>query len=431
MMLIRKAVFIFLIYGLGTGCSPKNKKLVSAGFADSLQINYQTSSLLQSVNGNLDFWEKRMDSIPEDFINGPEYAAALVSRYRIYGNIADLHKADSLLLRSASVQRWLEPGIIRNLASLSLLRHQFSRADSLFNKAWSIDGRSVPNLFLSFDISFERGDMQRAKTALAMLQSGNSYGFLFRHSKLEHHQGSLDTAVSYMLRAAERAGTNKHLRQVALSNAADLSFHNGNSREALELYKESLLIDPSDMHSLLGLAWIALIHDKDDSLAEKICMFVTKKKQQPEALLKLSEIAEMRGDSLKQKLYAGMFAQEVLDRQYGLMYTKYLIDLYTGVLKKPALALAIAEADILNRPTPQVYAWYVWSLYCNGQTGKAMDMYKGFVSGKPLEGLELYYMGKFMKGLGKSETASKFFKAAYKNKTDLSPSKVSEVENNL
>jgi len=58
-------------------------------------------------------------------------------------------------------------------------------------------------------------------------------------------------------------------------------------------------------------------------------------------------------------------------------------------------------------------------------------MYEKFVSGKPLEGLELYWMGKIMQGLNKGYNANEFFKAAEKNKYDLSPAKIKDLEKNL
>jgi hypothetical protein len=53
------------------------------------------------------------------------------------------------------------------------------------------------------------------------------------------------------------------------------------------------------------------------------------------------------------------------------------------------------------------------------------------VSGKPLEGLELYWMGKYMQAQDKDYNAKEFLKAAYKNRYDLSPGMVRELEKGL
>jgi len=413
------------------GCKNNSKPLVDAGYLDTIMIRYQQSANIRTSQDNLEFWEHKMDSLPDNFVNGPEYASALISRFRLSGNIDDLIKADSLISQSNHSNQEKEAGIFRSLASLSLLQHRFADADSFYKRAFLIEGKTYPNYFLAFDVDFERGDVGTAKSMLSFLKKGNSYGYLFRRSKYEHAEGSLDSSISLMLQAADRAGNNKYLRQTALSNAGDLFLHAADPKEALAKFQESLNIDGSDLHSITGIGWIALMHDKNYALAEKIFQFVREHQQSPDILLKLQQLAEAKKDSTASLKYAEEFASKASREKYGLMYTKYLVDLYTDVLKSPRLAINIVEKDLINRPNPQVYAWYVWSLYCNGQLEKAEDMYRKSVSGRPLEGLELYYMGMYMKGTGKNYNAQQFFKAAYKNRYDLSPAKLEEVRKNL
>ena len=103
------------------------------------------------------------------------------------------------------------------------------------------------------------------------------------------------------------------------------------------------------------------------------------------------------------------------------MYNKYLIELYTGILQDPAHAEYLAKGELENRSTPQTYAWYAWTLYSNNKKEAAMELYKKNISGMPLEGLELYWMGKLMQGMNKEYNAKAFFEAAYANKYDLAP----------
>ena len=231
-----------------------------------------------------------------------------------------------------------------------------------------------------------------------------------------------------MKKATELAGNSIGLRQTAISNTGDLYMHAADPANANKLYMQSIRLDASDLHSLMGIGWIALVHDRQDSLAEKIFKFVQTKTKSPEVLLKLAQVAEQRADSISEKKYADEFVHIVTDTVYGNMYNKYLIDLYSGFLHEPAKAVAIAERELTNRVSPQTYSWYVWSLYMNNQQQKALELYDKYVSGKPLEGLELYYMGKMMKGIGKGYNAEQYFKVAYKNRYDLSPAKQKDIE---
>jgi Tfp pilus assembly protein PilF len=412
-------------------CRQNENKIVSTAFADSLIGHYSISPAAIAADSNLAFWKRRMDHDPDNFVNGPEYASALNACFRLHGNIHDLLKCDSLYKCSDKANQEKEPGIFRTLASLAMTQHQFQQAENFLEKAIQIEGNSVPNIFMDFDVSFELGKYARAKYLLSLLQKERSYGYLFRRSKLEHYYGSLDTAIGYMLKASQKTNNNNNLKQVSLSNAADLCIHKGKLDEAYKLYVESIKTDASDLHSIMGIGWIALVHDKNFSLARRIFQLVQKNTQSPDIILKLEQAAEANGDQMLAEKYANDFTTIANDSVYGGMYRKYLIELYTGILHQPVKALELAEKEINNRPTPQTFAWYCWSLVCNHKTEQAYQIYKRYISGKPLEGLELYYMGKLMLRLNKGYNAQQFFEAAHKNRYDLGPEKQIDLEENL
>ena len=113
------------------------------------------------------------------------------------------------------------------------------------------------------------------------------------------------------------------------------------------------------------------------------------------------------------------------------MYNKYLLQLYTGILHDPARAESMAKDELINRATPQTYAWYAWALFVNGKKQDAYRVFEKYVSGQPLEGLELYWMGKMMKGLDKGYNAQEFFKAAYQTRYDLGPAIEADIQKEL
>lgn len=425
---MRTNYFALVIAIILFSCNKKTESVVETVFTDSLIKNYSVSPLYKTTQSNYEFWKMRMDSLPDNYVNGPKYAGALSSLFYTTGNVDYLLKADSLLQQSLFAYQDREPGLNNTLAYLAINQHQFNRADSLLKVVVLAEGQTKANAFLDFDISFEKGDYRRSKNLLATLKDENSYNYLFRKAKFEHYDGSLDTAIACMLKAAELAADNKYLKQAALSNAADLCLHKGDLNKAFSLYKSSINIDAADMHSITGIGWIALVHDKKDTLADNVFRFVQTHNQSPDILLKLMQVAEFRGDSILQRQYAEEFINKVSNKNYGNMYHKYLIDLYTGIINEPSKAVALAEKELIDRANPQTYAWYVWSLYCNNEKEKAYTYFKSYVSAQPLEGLELYYMGKMMEGLDKKYNATEFYKVAMKNKYDLSPSKQKYLE---
>jgi hypothetical protein len=402
-------------------CKNEHKAVVSVAFIDSLINNYSDSAVTNSIETDLKFWKRRIIPSNPGLVNELQYASCLVNRFHLSGDINDLKESDSIfnIADRAFNHKETSPDIalVRN----SILQHRFKMADSLLKHAKNIGIKKYESAILGFDVAFELGYYPVAEFELKQIASSSDYGYNFRKAKLAHYNGELDTAIAAMHRASELADANISLKQAALSNEADLNLHNGNLQKANELYVQSIRLSAGHLHSIMALGWIALVHDKNDSLAEKIFHFVRSKTKAPDVIFKLAQLADARGDSAMQKKYANEFVAIATAPVYGNMYNKYVLELYSGILSGPAKADALAARELLNRTTPQTYAWYVWALYSNNKTVEAEKIYQQHVSGKPLEGLELYWMGKYMQAKDKGYNAQQYFKAAFKNKYDLSP----------
>ncbi len=410
-------------------CGDRGKTVVNASFADSLVTHYSPSQTEEVNKNDLIFWQKRMETLPDNFVNGPKLASALLARFHLYGDIRDLLKADSLVKECNKNYGEKEDGVLLKLAGICMLRHRFGEAADDVEKAKKISGPSYAALMTAFDASFEMGQFGEAERILRSAKPDTTYAAYFRRSKYEHYAGNLDNSIHYMLMALTKSEGNKYLKQTALSNAGDLYIHKGKLEDAYQQYLKSIKIDGADFHSIMGIGWIAMAKDKNYPLAQKLFMFVKQHTFSPDVLLKLEQLAEARNDTVAQTEYARKFALQATRPVYGTMYNKYLIGLYTGILHNPSIALQLAEEEVNNRPTPQTFAWYAWTLLQNGQSQKAYRIFQSSVSGQPLEGLELYYMGKLMQYENKNYNAGEFFKAAWNNRYDLSPSEVKELEN--
>lgn len=420
---MKQIISIALAAAILSSCSSRKETATDIAYIDSLLSNY-TPSQSEKINAaDLIFWKKALDTLPGTFSNEVKYAGSLAGRFHLYGDISDIRSADSIISKLNIEYKETDAGPLRTLAGYAILQHRFLEADQFIQKALVIGSDKYASELIAFDVALERGNYEKARAILRACRSTNDYGYFFRLSKYMHYDGTLDSSIEAMKKAAELAGGNDALKQAALSNTADLYLHAADPVKAADLYRQSLQLGASDYHSLMGLGWIALVYDKKDSLAERIFRFVQTKTKSPEPLLKLMQVAQQRGDSMMEKKYALDFIQQVSDTAYGNMYNKYLVELYNDVLDEPYKAVKTAEREIANRATPQTYAWYVYSLFRNGEQAKAMELYEKYVSGKPLEGLELYYMGMMMKRMNKGYNADNYFKSARKNRYDLSPAK--------
>jgi tetratricopeptide (TPR) repeat protein len=409
--------------------SCSNKPVVESKYVDSLLSNYSISAQAKTQEQDLSFWKSRYDSLPPDLVNKQKYAQALAARFYIYGDINDIRKADSIIQSLNQFYKESEPGPLLTLAGYNMTQHRFKEGKNYLKKAASLKAESYAVKLMSFDAEFELGNYLMAQSLLASTILPEDYGYNFRLAKYDHYAGALDSAIAHMMKAGELAKS-PGLKQIALSNAADLLIHAGKINKAYELYKECIRLNSADFHSISGLGWIALTYDHNDSLAKKIFSFVQVKLRSPDPLWRLSQAYEL-SDSAMAKNYALQFIKQTSDSVYGTMYNKYSVDLYTGILHEPSKAVTISRKEIENRATPQTWAWLAWSLAANGQTTEAYNVYKENVSGKPLEGLELFWMGKMMKALNKGYNARQYFEAAYKNRYDLSPKQQHELDDYL
>jgi hypothetical protein len=412
-------------------CKNSKSKIVDNVYADSLINHYSLPAQVKYSESDLQFWKNRIDPKLPGQVNESKYAAALITRFHQFGNIRDVKEAEAILKNVNQTYNNTLSSPFVALTSSAMLQHHFMQADTLLQKAKKIGIDGFTTNTLSFDVNFELGKYTDAAFYLKQLKKDKDYSYYFRRSKFDHLNANIDSAISAMLKAAHLVKSTPYLRGIALSNAADLYIHAGDLQKAADIYKECIRLNTLDFHSIMGLGWIALVHDKNDTLAEKIFKFMQTKNKLPDPLFKLYQMAQGRGDKALEKKYASEFVAEATDTLYGKMYNKYVIEIYTGILHEPAKAENLAKNELNNRATPQTYAWYAYTLFQNNKNNEAYKVFQQHVSGQPLEGLELYYMGKMMNGLGKGYNANEFFKAADKNKYDLSPDMAKDLKANL
>jgi hypothetical protein len=408
----------------------RNEKLliVNVAFTDSVLSNYTIPSEIKSNDAELLFWKNRINPHNPGIVNELKYAATLMRRFHYTGDIQDVETADSILRKTDTLFKYREAAPNLSLVSHYLLQHRFNEASTTLQKARTIGLKKYDLYAVSFDVDLETGNYLEANSNLYSIRAENDYGYNFRQSKWQHYKGNMDSAISAMNKAIELSGNDVSLRQAALSNTADLYLHNGELEKANQLYMQSIKLSAADLHSMMGIGWIALVHDKNIATAEKIFQFVQTKTLSPDALFKMIQVEAAKHDSIKARRLANEFVHKVNNSLYGNMYNKYLIDLYTGILNDPAKAEQVAVKELNNRNTPQCYAWYVYALYKNGKPDQAFKLYQQYVAGKPLESLESYWIGKMMLGIKKGYNAKNYLEEAYNNRYDLDLKKINDIE---
>jgi tetratricopeptide (TPR) repeat protein len=422
-------IFVVFILSCNSGRAP----IVIDKFIDSLLSHYTIPALARTNAIELGFWKNKMNEEKPGLINVQNYTNALLMRYNLFGDIRDLNVCDSLINGLFRQYGKEDQNLPLTLAGYNLILRKLREARKWLQIANMQGQQTVEKkevlLTLEFDLFFESGQYDSAAVVLASLKKKADYAYFFRLSRMEDLNGFSDSAIYHILKAAELAKANDYQKQLALTQAAEFYIRLGNFKKANDIYRYCINLNPCDFKSILGFGWIALTSDKDDSLSEKIFRFVGSHFKTPDPLYELSLIAGSRQDENMQYKFAKDFAAAADDSIFGNRYNLELIDLYTGILHLPGRAEILAQKETINRPSPQSFAWYSWALFKNNKKDQALQVFQRQITGRSLDGLSAYWIGKLLKSSQQETQAAQFFDSARKMPFNLSPEKRKDLEN--
>jgi tetratricopeptide (TPR) repeat protein len=380
---------------------------------------------LKNCNEEILFWRNKELTNPSDTYLS-KIGGAFAKRFAITGVIEDINTSDSLFKQVIK----LDPnrtGAYQALAVNCMTRHEFRQARNYIEKALVIGDNKAASLFTLFDISMELGDIDGAKHILSQFENKNAFAYLIREAKVDDQEGKLDVAIEKMERAYERIKDDPSLFSWTLSNLGDMYGHEGRVDEAYQAYLSVLKKNPAHDFSLKGIAWIALSHDHNTTLAKHITSALLKRKEMPDMHLLLAKIAEQENNLLEKNTQLQLFTQKASEAKYGDMYNKYLALLEAEEFKNPSRTVEIATIEISNRPTPQSYDLLAWGYFQQGHVEKAIEVAQQHVEGKTFEPEATYHLGVIYEKIDE-EKSRDFLKKALQSSFELGPSIAATIQ---
>ena len=386
----------------------------------------------EKVNAELSFWQQRLQKDTGNFVDMLKMASRHLHLFRMTGNVADLKLGDSLLKRSDSKLKNTDPDILHALSQNSITQHRFHDADLYNTTAVKAGSDLYTTCLLEFDAGMELGTYRDASQKLEQLVDKSSFDYLIRKAKLEDHRGNLDKAIILMEQAFEKIkNRNQSLYCWTLSNLADMYGHAGKIDQAYKAYLTVLQKDNSFLYALKGIAWIAYSHDKNSKEAKRILHYLLLQTKMPDLYLMLAELEEFDGNENKKMEYLLQFLADVERPEYGDMYNKYLIHIYTEEIKDYDKALALAEKEINNRPTPETHSWLAWVYYNKGDNSKAFTIAKNYVNKQNFEPDAVLNTALIYTANGKKAEARKMLKECLSASFEIGPVKTKFVQEQL
>jgi tetratricopeptide (TPR) repeat protein len=378
---------------------------------------------MQKINADMDFWGKRLKEDPEDVVAKSSLAGLYSAKFKIAGDINDILVSDSLYLIANSLLKTSSSSLFRSLAANCITRHNFLLAQLYIDSALSMGDDLYLSLLMQFDIAMELGKFDLAEQTLHRIGGKNGFDYLVREAKFLDHKGKLEEAIGKMEAALKKAiASNKEsLVLWAKSNLGDMYGHGNRFKEAYQCYLEVLNIEPDYLYALKGIAWLAFSHDRNQQESKYILNYLSKLHPIPEYHLLLAEIAAYEKDAATEKRLLDQFVNEVSDSRYGDMYNKYVFYIMSDDRKDLNKALAIAETEITNRPTPQSYDLLAWAYYRMGKKDEALRVAKTYVENRNHEPDALYHLGVMYAHTGNIKKARYYLQEAKNSGFELGP----------
>lgn len=426
------AALAILIIGCTTGCKTDKRITNTNDYAQYLQTS--APQKLQYLDGEIRFWANRLQKSPDDMTSEIKLAGLYSQRYAYSGNIADVHRSDSLYQKANLLQGKFGSSLYRALAANCVTQHRFKQAQLYLDTALAMGDDKRLSLQQQFDVALELGDRAYAKSLLNELGSKKEPAYLLRAAKYKDHVlGDLDGAIADMEKALAtiEAEQNDAMICWAKANLGDMYSHANQFDKAYQSYLTVLQKDPHYFHALKGIAWLAFSHDKDATAAINILQYLQKKHPVPDYELMLAEIAAYQNDKPAEQEHTYKFLAEVRQPQYGGMYNKYIFNLLYDEPQAGQAALQLAQTEVNNRPTAESYYLLSKAYYKNGQTDLAMQTARQYVENKCFEPEVLYHLGLLYQNTGNQSKGRIYLQEAAGSSVELGPVQAKQINNLL
>jgi tetratricopeptide (TPR) repeat protein len=404
----------FWIIGVLTlfSCQPNKLVVIQEEVEQYLSENENS---IDDLISELEFWKNKMNDDPRGYIFFQKAAQTSIKCFDKTANINYLKQARKFYTSADIIlQGHLKSVNKLQISQLEMMLHNFKEAADFAAQGLELSNESFGPLMTQFDAAMELGNFKNASSLLKKGKKLGSFDYLIRLSRFKDHQGDLDSAIFYM-KDAEKRTVNLENKIWINSVLGDMYGHRGLIEESYQYYLKTLSIDPNEDHALFGIAWIALSHDQNYSLAKRIVEYLIRNFPNPEYKLLLADILEL----LNENALAKQIRTTFLDSDVDQIYNAYLIPLLAN--ERPEEAIKIALKEVERRPTPAAFSLLSWSYFMNDQIEIAIAICENEIYGMTHEPLDIYRMAIIYKEGKQVDRSNELLKVVSESRFELGP----------
>lgn len=429
-----KNIQLFLLFATFTitfSCKKQENKQITNSKDYDKYVNTLENKALENTKSDFKFWKQKLNKTPNQYPYNAKLASANTAIFKLTGNIVSLKNAEQNLIIANEKTNYNNAGYLRALAKNYISQHRFKEALDLLNKA-EINGEKLQQTQLMLiDVNLELGNLKETEKYLSKITNFKSFDYLIRLSKYNDHIGNLDKAIAYLEASLEIAkSSNKtSLIEWNYTNLADYYGHAGRIKDSYKAYLKALELNPNNSYAKKGIAWILFSYERNPEEALKILDAVTKENASPDYYLLKAEIAEFMGNTTLKERNINQYLEVTKNSNYGVMYHKYDILLFTEKNDTKSKALEIAKQEVLERPTAQSYDLLAWAYFKNGQKEKALNIIEKNVLNHTFEPESLLHSAFILKANNKDKQAQLLKEELLGAVYELGPLAEKEIKN--
>lgn len=413
------------------GCKNEEQKEVQV--TNPQDYNFYLSSTqspsLEEALAQKQFWSYRINDDTTGVGDIGPLAGAYEQIFAETGEVSYLYSAEKLYHKGIAVAAVnYRDGLERGLAHNYISQHRFKEAQEVLQNSYDGVSAKVPTKLMLFDVAMELGDYETAYQYLSEFKDMSDYNYLIRISKWSDHLGDLDSAIRYMEKAKEVAESRKSkpLMIWTYSNIADYYGHAGRIEDSYQHYLKTLELQPDNAYAKKGIAWIVYAAEHNPEEAHRILDAIMRSHHVPEYHLLKSEWYAFQNNPTASEAEIDTFIKMVNEGNYGVMYNSYLIEILSE--RTPERALTMAEQEIQQRATPEIYHLLALAQLRAGNKTQALETISTQVVGKTFEPMALYHSALVYKANGMNDKVQALKSALIDAAFELGPVLSKEIE---
>ena len=314
---------------------------------------FLASKPVKATSKYFKLWDSKIKSDSMQLLSLGNVAGEYSRFFKGTGDIKYLKDAEHSLKKAVEIAAVSKSGYLRALSRNYISQHRFKEALELAEKARTFGSGVKETQSLLFDLHMELGNYDLANKYLDSIQNMSDFGYLIRVAKWNDHKGDLDTAITFMEKATDKAESSKNrgLLLWSYTNLADFYGHAGRIEDSYHLYLKALHIDPQNAYAKKGIAWIVYSHERNGKEALRILDSIMEKNKSPEYhLLKAEVAAFLKDDMLRVQALDDYYKIVENNKDYENMYNAYNVDFYLS-MDVERKAFELAQEEVGNRPT--------------------------------------------------------------------------------